>query len=463
MSFNDTDNDFAKTYLSKMDDVVFLSKEDQIEIGLEIKQNEHQILIECTPFPLFRDQLYSLKDVIERNDNNIFKLSKHLDHLSKKKDIKKISDYFYGLFDAIEASEKDKVILNYLEDINLSSSTINKLLKPIQDIAKDIESQSEEIKRVFKFLEIDSEKELLELKKNCDDSVSFRKSICRSLYTDESKLYNYFHIGMIALNSSEDKEYVNQIIKLKDIIDTLKAKVEEQRALLISSNLPLVINRAKRYQNQGLDLEDLVQEGNIGLIKAVDKYEPSRNIKITTYATWWIDQNIRRSISNKAKTVRIPIHIQDIISKTNKSYHQLCQKLKKEPSLEEISADTGIALDKLLRVYETSQYSVGIDEEISKGVQIQDVLSDTNDNSDPFITTSKLMLKNRIRQVLSKLTPRNEKIIRLRFGIGETNEHTLEEIGTKFGVTRERIRQLEKRAKGKLLEFVTPDNTSEDI
>lgn len=440
------DNDFAKSYLSHMDNVEFLSKEDQIKIGYEIKKNESLILESCIKFNEFRKQILTLKTAIDRNPDNIVKFSKDIDDSSKQKTKTKIADSFDRLFESLEDGS-DKECVKYLNEVNLTSSTINQLLMPIKERFRVLESYDERLDRVFKFLEVNSIDQVLQIEKDLEDKTK-RQIICKRLYSTESRIGHCINevrdvqkfLEKEGLNDKSSKE-LKQLYKK---INQLEYKVKEEREKLISSNLPLVIHRAKRYVNQGLDFEDLVQEGNIGLIKAVDKYEPSKNIKVTTYASWWIDQAIRRAISNKAKTVRIPIHIQDVVQKINRAYHQLCHKLGREPNHKEIAKHTGIKLKVITDVYATAQHEVGIDEEVSTGIAYKDILPDQN--SDPFTQTSKTMLYEKIRQALSHLNPRDEKIIRLRFGIGETDTHTLEKIGGFYGITRERVRQLERRA-----------------
>ena len=244
------------------------------------------------------------------------------------------------------------------------------------------------------------------------------------------------------------------ILDIKILIKTvsiLEEQYKEDREKLIKGNLPLVVSIAKRFSRSGMDLEDLIQEGNIGLIKAVDKYEPTRNVKITTYATWWINQAIRRAISNKSKLVRIPIHIQHNLKRINQAFFALSQKLAREPTFKEIAKETELPVSVIEDLNKSALHEVGIDSELSSGLSYEDVLHDKNSET-TFRKVSKSLLKEAMRVALSSLDPRHQKIIMLRFGIGTYKRHTLEEIGQKFSVTRERIRQIEKKVIEKLKE-----------
>ena len=457
------DNDFAKTYLAHMDKVVFLSKEDQIKIGFTIKTNEKLILENCIKYSEFRKQLLTLKVAIERNPDNIVKFSKHLEDNSKTAMLTSITESFDNLFLNLEDGS-DELCIKYLDEINLTSSTLNQLLMPIKERHRTLQEFNQKMTRVFSFLEVNSIDEVLELEKQLFNKTQ-RSLICKRLYSDESRISNYILEAKDLIKFKEkeqlDQDSCKDLVQLYKKIRQLESKVEEQRRLLIESNLPLVINRAKRYMNQGLDFEDLVQEGNIGLIKAVDKFEPSKNIKVTTFATWWIDQAIRRAISNKAKTVRIPIHIQDVIQKINKAYHKLCHELGREPNHEEIAEHSKIKLKVIKDVFATAQHEVGISEEIGSGVAFSDILPDTG--MSPFSKMNKDTQYHKIREALALLSPKYEKLIRMRYGIGEKEPHTLEECGKFHGFTRERARQVEKNGLKKLREKFIDQELKESL
>jgi RNA polymerase primary sigma factor len=230
-----------------------------------------------------------------------------------------------------------------------------------------------------------------------------------------------------------------------------ESKAREGQKRLIEANLRLVVSIAKRYTNRGLGFLDLVQEGNIGLMRAVEKFEYQRGYKFSTYATWWIRQSVSRAIADQARTIRIPVHMIETINKVVRSSRYLVQQLGREPTPEEIAAKMEMPLDKVRKVLRivkepvSLETPIGDEEESSLGDFVED--RQTVSPSDAAVYTS---LEEQTRKVLATLTPREEQILRMRFGIGEKSDFTLEEVGQRFAVTRERIRQIEAKALRKL-------------
>ena len=264
-------------------------------------------------------------------------------------------------------------------------------------------------------------------------------------FADDSVRLYLREIGKIPLLSQEEEQELAQKILKGD----KKAKDK-----MVEANMRLVVSIAKRYSGRGLDFLDLIQEGNTGLLRAVEKFDPSKGFKFSTYATWWIRQAITRAIADQARTIRIPVHMVETINKTLRATRKLTQELNREPTIEEIAKEMDMEPEKVEYVMRIKQDIASLDQSVGRdGDDEESVLGDfveDEERATPEDSAASQILKEQLAEIISTLSDREQKIIKLRFGIGGGRSHTLEEVGAEFSVTRERIRQIEAEALSKL-------------
>ncbi len=251
-------------------------------------------------------------------------------------------------------------------------------------------------------------------------------------------------------NACEKYQNYKSLQNIHSNIEIYTISIEAAKDAMIKANLRLVVSIAKRYMHQGLSLADLIQEGNLGLMRAVFRFDYTKGNKFSTYASWWIRQAITRAILDKTRTIRLPVHFLELRSQFFKAFYSLLKELGREPSPLEISAKTGLPMDKILAILEASREPISLETPVGDDDSTLGDFLENQESVSPYEAVKSQELTERVTSILATLSPREEKIIRLRFGIGERAEFTLEEIGKRFNVSRERIRQIEKKALNRL-------------
>ena len=352
----------------------------------------------------------------------------------------------------VRAKEKNKVLTysdmaDYLDSYSIDKNMIDDIYESL--LSRDVEITSEESSEDFSALMDDDDKVKDDVEANGvgtagkkSGEVNVDVSAPKGVTIDDPVRMYLKEIGKVQLLTADEEI---------DLAKKMEAGDEYAKKRLCEANLRLVVSIAKRYVGRGMLFLDLIQEGNLGLIKAVDKFDYRKGYKFSTYATWWIRQAITRSIADQARTIRIPVHMVETINKLIRVSRQLLQTLGREPTPEEISREMGITVDKVREIQKIAQEPVSLETPIGKeeDSHLGDFIPD-DDVPAPSEAAAFSMLKEQLVEVLNTLTDREQKVLKLRFGLDDGRTRTLEEVGREFDVTRERIRQIEAKALRKL-------------